>query len=334
MVRGDIRLILVVLAVTCSVKAQWTMLESHTAASLRGIHNVGSGMAWASGAEGVILRTANEGKTWRRCAAPPGGAKLDFRGVQGFDANTAVVMSSGKGDLSRIYKTTDGCKSWKLVFTNPDAEGFFDAIRASLSGGVVMGDPVSGKFAVFTADKGATEWKRSPAEPAALLGEALFAASNSSLDAVPPYLTAFVTGGPSGAALISSSRTPLPLPASESGGAFSLAARPGSHSKDWMIVGGDYKHPDDTKGTAVFVHGGSVTVPRIPPHGYRSAVAWDGASKAWIAVGPNGTDVSSDDGNNWRALAADGNWNALSLPYVVGPDGRIGKLNPSALTTH
>jgi hypothetical protein len=28
---------------------------------------------------------------------------------------------------------------------------------------------------------------------------------------------------------------------------------------------------------------------------------------------------------------ADRNWNALSLPFVVGPHGRIGILNPSAL---
>jgi photosystem II stability/assembly factor-like uncharacterized protein len=334
MVRGDIRRILIILAVTCSANAQWSMLESHTTAGLRGIHNVGSGIAWASGTQGVILRTTDDGKTWQRCSTPPGGENLDFRGVQGFDGNTAVVMSSGKGDLSRIYKTTDGCGNWKLVFTNPDADGFFDAIRAGPSGGVVVGDPVEGKFAVFTAAKGAIEWKRSPAAPSALPGEALFAASNSSIDAAPPHLTAFVTGGRSGAALISRSRTPLPLPASESSGAFSLAARPGSHSQEWMIVGGDYKHPDDSKGTAAFVHAGTVTVPRTPPHGYRSAVAWDEASKNWIAVGPNGTDVSTDDGNNWRALLptkgdapdADRNWNALSLPYVVGPDGRIGKL--------
>ena len=28
---------------------------------------------------------------------------------------------------------------------------------------------------------------------------------------------------------------------------------------------------------------------------------------------------------------ADKNWNALSLPFVVGPKGRIGKLRPEAL---
>jgi hypothetical protein len=62
----------------------------------------------------------------------------------------------------------------------------------------------------------------------------------------------------------------------------------------------------------------------------------------WITVGPNGTDISTDDGRNWRALHpdpkfndapdADQHWNALSLPYAVGPHGRIATLRPSALT--
>ena len=80
---------------------------------------------------------------------------------------------------------------------------------------------------------------------------------------------------------------------------------------------------------------------QTPPHGYRSAVAYDPTTKTWITVGPNGTDISTDDGRNWRALKpnlkdseapdADKNWNALSLPFVVGPHGRIGKLRTNDL---
>ena len=69
-------------------------------------------------------------------------------------------------------------------------------------------------------------------------------------------------------------------------------------------------------------------------------MAYDAATKTWITVGPNGTDISTDDGRNWRALPqpraersadADRDWNALSLPFVVGPHGRIGKLRPDAV---
>jgi hypothetical protein len=67
-------------------------------------------------------------------------------------------------------------------------------------------------------------------------------------------------------------------------------------------------------------------------------------TKTWITVGPNGTDISTDDGRNWRALHpdpkfndppdADQHWNALSLPFVVGPHGRIGTLRPNAIKPH
>jgi hypothetical protein len=77
------------------------------------------------------------------------------------------------------------------------------------------------------------------------------------------------------------------------------------------------------------------------PRGFRSAVAYEAVHKTWIAVGPNGTDISTDHGRRWRPLVpsskdgdvrgADRHWNAISLPYVVDSDGRIGKLRPDVL---
>src|SRR5271163_2825205 len=123
-----LHLILILLTASLTTQAQWDIEESHTTASLRGIHNVGGGVAWASGTHGTVRRTEDGGYLWQTCAIPPGAEKLDFRGVQAFDENTAIVMSSGPGDQSRLYKTTDGCQTWKLLFTNPDPTGFFDAI--------------------------------------------------------------------------------------------------------------------------------------------------------------------------------------------------------------
>ena len=51
--------------------AQWTLQESHTTAGLRGVHSVDGRVAWASGAQGTILRTLDSGKNWQRCATPP-----------------------------------------------------------------------------------------------------------------------------------------------------------------------------------------------------------------------------------------------------------------------
>ena len=70
---------------------------------------------WASGSNGVILQSKDEGKTWKQFHIL-GAEKLDFRGIRVFDAQEAYVMSSGDGDKSRIYRTTDGGRTgnWNI----------------------------------------------------------------------------------------------------------------------------------------------------------------------------------------------------------------------------
>jgi len=352
----------ILLAGSAVARAQWDIEDSHTTADLRGIDNVGGGVAWASGTNGTVLRTEDGGYLWQACSVPPGAEHLDFRGIQAFDANTAIVMSSGKGDLSRLYKTTDGCQTWKLVFTNPDKDGFWDAVLLNRfdKDGYLLGDPVNGRFRFWTTDdKGAswqsdwqgTDWKRTPWKGLdALPEEAAFAASNSALLVDERYAIGFVTGGSAGGRLLlgddanDGSRfhvVPLPLrKGSATSGAYSI------ESRDWdglVVVGGDYMKPDGCIGTAAYSKDGGEhwRAAQAPPHGYRSAVAYDADARTWITVGPNGTDISTDDGKNWRAVHpnaalgeapdADRDWNALSLPFVVGPHGRIGKMNPHAV---
>src|SRR5580658_5639578 len=143
-------LALALLASAASTKAQWQLQDTHTTADLRGIDNVGGGVAWASGSDGTILRTEDGGIVWQLCAKPPNGEHLDFRAIQAFDNNTAIIMSAGKGDQSRLYKTTDGCQSWTLLFTNPDKDGFWDALKFhGPQSGWLLGDPVDGRFVLM-----------------------------------------------------------------------------------------------------------------------------------------------------------------------------------------
>jgi len=376
------------LAARTVVQAQWTIQNSNTTADLRGIHAVGGKVAWASGTNGTVLRTVDGGANWLTCAIPPGAEKLDFRGVQAWDSDTAIVMSSGPGEESRLYKTTDGCKTWVLLLKNSDPDGFFDAfwLNAMYGEGMLLGDPVRGQFTVLKTVDGGVTWKRDQSKSLRLNGASLaaFAASNSSIgrasrgegDTRGPgidFFPGFVTGGKGGPFLIERwegrsrskarfsegrsagmfltpdwNRRAIPLASgADSTGAFALALRyTGSPCSDcgfgtyWHLVavGGDYTKPDERTGTAAasFTDGGwTWMAAQTLPNGYRSAVAYDAAAKTWITVGPNGTDVSTDDGKNWRALQpdlargdapdADRNWNALSLPFVVGPKGRIGK---------
>ena len=370
-------LLLSLLTITATAHSQFTMQNSNTTADLRGIHNVGNGVAWASGTNGTVLRTEDGGYVWQSCSIPPGAEKLDFRGVQAFDANTAIVMSSGPGDQSRLYKTSDGCHSWKLIFSNPYKDGFWDAVRFSdPKHGFVLGDPVEitpvvKRFELEQTYDGGEHWKLWEKTTDDLTttsdGYCAFAASNSSL-AVKSLSAIYASGCKGGARIFTvvNSHNPPgfcncspipteeewndtlhftmsprgPFPADDTGGIFSIAEGP-----DGVIaVGGDFKQPDADSHTAAlwsFRSPEGWTAPNTLPHGYRSAVAYDEHAKTWITVGPNGTDISTDDGRNWRPIHpdpalhepsdADRNWNALSLPYVVGPHGRIGKLDEAAL---
>ena len=102
-----------------------------------------------------------------------------------------------------------------------------------------------------------------------------------------------------------------------------------------VAVGGDYASPAITTATAAYSTdaGKTWTLSTTPPSGYRSAVAYEMGH--YIAVGPNGTDLSLDNGKTWHPLGTDPKiatqWNALSLPFVVGPNGRIGKLRADAI---
>src|ERR1700691_5720121 len=95
----------VILCTLCPVKAQlWTSQTSNTTASLRGLSVVSAKVAWASGTKGTYLVTVDGGTTWK-AATVPGAADSDFRAVHAFDAQTAVLLSIGSGEKSRVYKT-------------------------------------------------------------------------------------------------------------------------------------------------------------------------------------------------------------------------------------
>ncbi len=323
--------------------AQWEMQDSHSTAGLRGIHAVNNSVAWATGTDGTILRTHDGGAHWQRCAPPAGAEKLDFRGVWAWSANEAWILSSGSGDLSRVYSTMDGCAHWTEEIRNRDKDGFWDALvfpgwfdyTGNRYDGTLIGDPVKGRF-VTQGTNGVHRWFPSSYPCSAKQDEAAFAASNSAIFVFGSGEYILVTGGKTGPRVLLSPllirgtsddclAVSAPLAGgSESSGAFSVGFR---DLKDGVVVGGDYKKPDDARGTAAWSSDGGRhwTAASKPPHGYRSAVAWYPEAKAWIAVGTNGSDVSRDDGKSWQRLE-DGNWNAVSPPFAVGPDGRIGRL--------
>jgi photosystem II stability/assembly factor-like uncharacterized protein len=318
---------------------QWIEQRSGVEASLRGISAANKRTVWASGTGGTVLRTVDGGATWESVVVP-GAEKLDFRGIRVIDARTVFLLSSGPGDLSRVYRTTDGGTHWAVVFTNPDPPGFFDAIAFwDSKHGIIAGDPVGGSFTIFTTFDGGTNWDRRAA-PAAASDEGAFAASNSCIMVRNVGEVWFGTGGPGGGRVFHSwdrgvnwtrANTGIRND-SQSAGVFSLWFR---DAHTGIAVGGDYRNETETRGNVALTSDGGRSWKKVSesngPHGYRSAVMWLPADKLWIATGTSGSDVSRDGGKTWK-LFDSGAYNALGASqdgsvWAVGPKGRIAKLS-------
>ncbi len=327
----------------------WNLQESGTKARFRGVSVVSDQVAWASGSQSTCLRTTDGGLSWKRLVVPDAEG-LDFRDVHAFDEKSACLLSIGSGELSRIYRTEDGGATWTLRHRNTDPNGFLDAIAFwNGSSGIALGDPVDGRFVILRTSDGGHSWTKIPDSgmPLALPGEGAFAASGTCLITSGKDHAWFGTGGGKAARIFRSedggktwavSETPLRAGIA-SAGVFSIAFRDSLHG---LAVGGDYKSPEDPTGNFAITTDGGVTwnvPPTKFPAGFRSAVAYAPLrAGVALAVGPSGSDVSTDGGLSWTRMDGSG-WHALGFDrsglagWAVGEDGRIARFDPAFLQT-
>lgn len=288
--------------------AQWSMPNAGSTASLRGLSVVDENIVWASGSGGEVLRTIDEGKTWKHIG-PKGAEKLDFRDIEAFDANTAYILSIGNGSSSTIYKTVDGGKTWKLQFQNHESKAFYDAIACwDAKHCVAMSDPVNGKFLMISTNDG-ENWSPLDAAglPLAKEGEAAFAASGTCLVAAPGNMLYLITGGNDARVFRSYDRgrkwsvanTPM-VKGTAGSGIFSIAMLNG---KRGIIVGGNYEKPTLSDNNAFITSDGARTwKPVTGITGYRSGVAYLNKD-VLMAVGSSGVSLSSDSGVTWKTIS-------------------------------
>jgi photosystem II stability/assembly factor-like uncharacterized protein len=322
---------------------QLTMQFSGTTARLRGVSAVNNRVAWASGSNSTVLRTADGGATWKKLTVTTD--KLDFRDIDAIDARTAYVLAIGNGDASRIYKTTDAGATWTLQFKNEEAQAFYDAMSFwDANHGIVFGDSIAGRFYVLTTDDGGRTWSRVPAAslPAALPNEGAFAASGTNIAVWGGSHAWIATGGAAKSRVLRTtdrgrtwSIAEVPLAAGSSMGAFSIAFRDKLHG---VIVGGDYTKEGEAMNNLAVTHDGGISwTLKHGLSGYRSVVSYvpsAGKTKTLVAIGPAGIDFSSDDGETWQRAKGPG-FDTLSLVrararnvvgWAAGNNGAIGKL--------
>jgi len=173
--------------------------------------------------------------------------------------------------------------------------------------------------------------------PAALPQEGVFAASGSEIAFCGKDIF-FGTGGPAARIFRSKddglswtvAETPL-LNGNASSGIFGLACSGSGHI---VAVGGDYKDTNRAVRTAAYSDDSGATwkLSQNEPGGFRSAAGFF-SHNSMIAVGPNGTDVSEDNGVHWVHTDTL-NLNALSMRgdegWAVGADGTVARFHNNA----
>jgi photosystem II stability/assembly factor-like uncharacterized protein len=127
-----------------STMAQWSLVDSGTTSDLRGVYLLDSGVGYAAGDAGTILKTTDAGMTWGTLASGTTKALYD---IYFFNDTEGVAV----GDSGLILRTTDGGATWQTV-----ASGVRDSLRSVSFNGA---NGICGGLAqdiLYSSDSGAT----------------------------------------------------------------------------------------------------------------------------------------------------------------------------------
>jgi photosystem II stability/assembly factor-like uncharacterized protein len=324
-----------------------TPQASGTVNRLQAVSPVNASVVWASGVGGTFTVTTDGGDTWR-AGVVPGAEALQFRDVEGVDARTAYLLSAGSGTDSRIYKTTNGGRIWKLQFQNEDPNAFYDCFDFwTPDRGITFSDAVNGRFPAIKTTNGRTWRDIGDQMPEAQAGEAAFAASGTCVATQGGKRAWIATGAAEKARILATTDggatwdaydTPI-VQGTPSSGGFSVAFRDPFRG---ILAGGELDtDPDLPQGpnVAVSTDGGkSWSTDGIGQNPFPGAIF--GLSyvpgfgqRTVVATGPGGTAWSRNEGRSWTNLPADvtGFWAVAfagrKAGWLVGTEGRIIKLS-------
>lgn len=309
------------------------------AASIRALEVVNEKTVWWAGSNGLVGHTENGGESWKTDTLLHLGKALHFRAIS-VTSSAVFVLSIESPAL--LFKSGDQGRNWKLVYREDDAAAFYDAMQFwDDQNGIAMGDPTDGCISIITTSDGGETWQKLPCSqlPAAVTGEAAFAASNSNI-ALYGDNAWIVTGGAKARVLHSPDKgagwTVTQSPIKEGGqmtGIYSVAFWDDNRG---IVFGGDWNEKEDnTQNKAITSDGGKTwqLISDGTGPGYRSSVKHFpvGKGEAILAVGIPGISISQDSGNNWKELSAESWYAADFAPgknacWLAG-NGKIGRIN-------
>ena len=321
-------LLSLVILFNCCLHAQMVkILTSGTKISLRGLSVVSDKTVWVSGSSGTVGFTLDGGINWHWINVN-GFEKSDFRDIEAFDDSTALIMAVDKP--AYILKTSDAGKSWRTVYSNFEKGMFLDAMDFNKNNGVVIGDPIDGKFFVATTKNAGETWLDIPfaQRPKADSGEACFASSGTNVRLLTNNKSVFISGGVSSHFYLDKKKIFLPiLQGKESTGANSIAYK---NKKMFVAVGGNFNAKNDRERNCFVTYNAGKTwsAPVISPFGYRSCIEFI-KQNTWITCGLNGIDISLNNCKEFKSISTEGFHVCRKSPtanivYFAGSNGRVG----------
>lgn len=299
--------------------------------SLRGLSVVNSDVIWVSGSKGYVGKTVDGGKTWQ-WMQPSGYEKLDFRDVQAFNQQKAIIVNAGSP--AYILHTNDGGKTWKETYKNTDSAIFLDGMDFwDEQNGLVFGDPINNKMQLLRTKDGGLSWQNisNNLNKELKVGEAGFAASGTSIQTLGKGKVWIATGGVTANIYYSANygkhwhvyHCPI-VQGQSSTGVFSINF---FNAKKGIAVGGNYLKDKDNANNVLLTNNGGKTwqKPIIPVFGYRSGVTYVNKNFC-VATGTSGTDISTNGGKNWKNISAL-SFNAVAAAahrvYLISGKGQI-----------
>lgn len=292
---------------------------------------------WMSGTQSTVLKSSDGGISWDLFKHPEIDT-FQFRDIHAFTDKEAIVLSIGEGRNSQIHKfSTDA--GWERVFIMDHPEGFLNSIDFwNDNMGLAYGDSFDGKPFILKTENGGATWFRIQSEqlPDAPLGEGGFASSGSCI-ALRAGGAAWIGTGAGGSARVlkttdfgnSWTAHESPIVKGDAAGITSI------HFQDdqlGFIAGGDLSVTDAySDNLAYSVNAGltwTLTQEPITLGAFYGSDLTKFRNKVISVIcGPNGADISFDQGVSWTNITQDNLWvvdlDQSGFGWLAGREGVI-----------
>ncbi|MFK8011964.1 MAG: WD40/YVTN/BNR-like repeat-containing protein [Marinicellaceae bacterium] len=322
-------------AIVCASELpEWNLKQISTKPSLRS-SAIKNGIIWVAGTKGSVHKSHDQGQNWIDVSLTNYN-NSDIRDIHVFDNKTAIIMTVGSGNDSKLFKTMDAGKNWSLLYQNTDKTGFFDSIDFwNDNHGLLLGDPVDGYYVVKITQDGGKTWNRVGSKnlPIMLEKEVAFAASGNTLIVGKKGKAWFTTGGFS-ASLMSSydygqswQRQSLPLyDKTQTAGGYSIAL---NNLDELFVIGGDYQKRDGQYNNAVKLKKTGDWI-NLESHNRGLRTAMSCVKQTCVMTGKLSSDISYDNGLSWQRFHSQGFYTLASegnLMIAAGTAGKVSVIN-------